>query len=254
MNGPASSNKILHADPEHGGVRLGVLITIVFGLLGGYFLIHVLLNWFAQDSLLLEFATVISCIGAVPIALLCAWLVEEYLKRTWSSGLVIELSDDALTFEGGVKEDGSEDKRDFDFKQRINLTNWYFKLSGYPKAGRERRVSDKWFCLANQLQQDSERIITFSYLPPEKAQVWLDNQDLAEPFHEISLSQLYKQSGARRWNAPTRPEVSAEMLTGPDGIYWIAERRRWTEGLELTAEDFATLINSIEQKAQTDFD
>ena len=130
MNGPASSNKILHADPEHGGVRLGVLITIVFGLLGGYFLIHVLLNWFAQDSLLLEFATVISCSGAVPLALLCALIVEEYLRMTWSSGLYFVLSDDALSFEVGVKEDGSEDKRDFDFKQRIILTNWYLQLSG----------------------------------------------------------------------------------------------------------------------------
>ena len=254
MNATVPTNKILRADPEHGGVRMAVVLTIVFGLLGGYLLIRVLLGWFAQDSLLLEFATVISCVGAIPIALGCAWLVEGYLKKTWSSGLEIELSEETLRFEGGEKEDGSRDIRTLDFDQRVNLTYWYSELRGYPKAGRERRVSDNWLCLACQMHQDDERIITYAYLPPDKAQVWLDNQNLAEPFHEISLLQLYKSSGSRRWSAPNRPDLSPEMLAGPDGRYWIAERRRWEEGLELTADDFTTLMEYVAQKTQPDFD
>ena len=150
MNSAASTNRILRADPEHGGVRLAVIMTIVFGLLGGYILIRVLLGWFAEDSLIQEFATVISCIGAIPIALGCAWIVEEYLKNTWSSGLEIELGDEALRFTGGDKGDGAREVRTIDLNKRVNLTHWYFKLSDYPKAGRERRVSDKWLCLACQ--------------------------------------------------------------------------------------------------------
>ena len=254
MNDAPSTTKTLRADPEHGGIRLAVILTIVFGLLGSYLLIRIFLAWFAPDSILHEFSTVLSCIGAIPIALGCAWLVEEYLKRTWSSGLEIELNDDGLRFEGGEKKDGSKDIRTIDFNQRVNLTNWNFKLKGYPKAGRERRTSDKWTCLANQMQQDGERIITYAYLPPEEAGLWLDNQDLTEPFHEISLAQAYKESGSRRWSAPNRPQVSSEMLAGPDGRYWIAERRRWEEGLELTVDDFTTLMEHVEQKALTDFD
>lgn len=254
MNEAPSSTKILHADPEHGGIRLAVILTIVFGLLGSYLLIRILLGLFAQDSILLDFATVISCVGAIPIALGCAWVVEEYLKKTWSSGLEIELSDEGLRFEGGNKEDDSEDTHYVAFNQRVNLTHWYFSLKGYPKAGRERRVPDNWVCLASQIQQNGTRIITYTYLPPEKANRWVEDPDFVEPFHKISLAQAYKDSGVRRWSAPNRPQVSSEMLAGPDGRYWIAERRRWEEGLELTGENFETLMEEIEQKAQTDFE
>jgi hypothetical protein len=254
MNEAPSTTKILRANPEHGGVRIAVLLTILFGLLGSYLLIRFLLGWFAQGSLILEFATVISCIVSIPIALGCAWLVEEYLKKTWSSGQELELNDEGVRFESGKTEDGSQDIRQIYFDKRLNLTNWYFKLKGYPKAGRERRVSDKWYCLANQIQQDGERIITFTYLSPEEAVDWLANEDLVEPFHQISLAQAYKDSGTRRWSTPDRPKVSSEMLAGADGRYWIAERRRWDEGLELTADDFVTFMKQLQEKAETGFE
>lgn len=252
MNDAPASSKTLHANPEHGGVRITVILTIIVGLLAGYFLIRVLLGWFAQDSILLEFATVISCIGAVPIALGISWIVEKYLTRNWSSGLEIELDEDTLRYVASSKGDAEIESKSFDLNKRINLTNWYFGLKGYSRAGRERRVPDKWYCLACQIQQNGERLITFAYLPPNKAQDWVDNQDLAEPFHQISLARLYKESGARRWSGPNRPEVPAEIIAGPDGRYWIAERRRWEEGLELTEEDFTALLMHLEQTAGTD--
>ncbi|MFL7839403.1 MAG: hypothetical protein ACK2T4_13645 [Candidatus Promineifilaceae bacterium] len=254
MNETASTTQILHADPEHGGIRMTVLLTIFLGLIGGFLLIRVLLGLFAQGSIFLEFATVISCIGAFPIAMGCAWLVENYLKKTWTSGLKIELSDQGLHFEAAENEAGLTESRDITFSKPLNLTNWYFKLKGYPKAGRERLVSDKWYCMANQIQQDGERLITYTYLPPEKAELWLGKKNFIEPFHQISLVQAYKESGARRWSAPNRPEISSELLAGADGRYWIAERRRWQEGLELTAEDFTALMDKIQQKAQTNFE
>jgi hypothetical protein len=212
------------------------------------------LSAFARDSILFDFATVISCVGAIPIAMGGAWLVENYLKKNWSSGLKIELSDQGLHFEGGESGNGPTDIRDIDFSEPAILTNWFFKLKGYPKAGRERLVSDKWVCLANQIQQDGERIITYSYLSPEEAEKWLKNNTDFEPFHQISLAQVYKESGARRWSAPNRPEVPSELLAGPDGRYWVAERRRWQEGLELTAADFTALLEQIEKKAKTHFE
>ena len=154
------------------------MMTIIFGLLGGFILIRMLLQWFAQGSLILEFATFISCVGAIALALALAWFVESHLKQTWSSGQEFELSADGLRYEGGVKDNGQPDVRVVEFDKRVNLTRWFFRLTGYPKAGRERLVSDKSVCLAVQIQQDGERITAFSYLPPVDASEWLDNPDL----------------------------------------------------------------------------
>ncbi len=251
MNDGTPTTKILHADPEHGGIRFAALLTIAVGLIGGYFLVRLLLEWLAQDSALLDFATVISCIGAVPIALGFAWLVEHLLRKYWPSGMKFELSGSELRFEGDASAAGESLSIGMDFDKRVNLTCWYFKLIGYPKAGRERLVSDKWLCLACQMQQDEKRLITFTYVPPEKAQEWFGSLDLEEPFHEISLTWLYREAGKRRLGATTRPELPADMLTGPDGRYWIAERRRWEEGLELSEDDFATLMAFVEQNTSS---
>lgn len=252
MKDGTSTTKILHADPEHGGIRFAALLTIAVGLIGGYFLMRLLLEWLASDSPLLDFATVISCIGAVPIALGFSWLVEHFLRKNWSSGMRFELTGSELHFERDASANGSPLSIAIDFDQRVNLTCWFFKLIGYPKAGRERLVSDKWLCLACQMQQDDKRLIAFTYVPPEKAQEWFNAQNLDEPFHEISLTWLYREAGKRRLGATTRPEIPVDMLTGPDGRYWIAERRRWEEGLELSEDDFVTLIDFVEQNTASE--
>ena len=246
MSDTASDSILLRADPEHGGIRFVTVLTIAFGLLAGFLLIRALLGIFAQGSLLIEFTTALSCIGAVPLALLFGWLVERYLKKTWLSGQEFELSGSELHFRGISPEDGSPVTYNLEFKQRVNLTRWYFHLTGYPKAGRERLVSDKWICMACQMQQDDERVIAYSYMPPEDAARWIDNEKLREPFHELSLSWLYKESGRRLRSPGTRPKIDSELLAGPDGRYWIAERRRWAEGLELAPGDFELLMAHIE--------
>ncbi len=247
MNDSPTDSILLRADPEHGGIRMAAILTMIFGLIGGYLLIRVLLEIFAQGSILLEFTTVLSCAGAVPIALLSAWLVEQYLKKTWSSGLEFELSGDEVHFEGGTTINGEADVRALDLGERINFTRWFFELDGYPKAGRERLVAKDWLCVACQMQQDDERIIVFTYAPPETAEGWVNKRALDDAYHQISLAALYSESGKRRIGPSTRPALPADWLTGPDGRYWIAERRRWQEGLELTATDYATMMAYIEQ-------
>ncbi len=248
MNGAGSSDQILHADPEHGGIRFAVLLALVFTYLAGFALLQLLLRWLASGTILFDFATTISCVGAVPLALGCSWLVERYLKSYWTSGLAIELDENCLRFTGAKIGDETTGTIELDLNKRINLTHWYFRLAGYPKAGRERLVSDKWICLASQMQQDDKRIVTFTFAPPGQAEALIDNQELVELFHQISLVQLYRDTGRRLWNAASRPEISADLLAGPDGRYWIAERRRWEEGVELTAEDFSTLIDQVAGK------
>lgn len=245
------SPKILHADPEHGGLRFAVIVILIFGLILSFILFQLLLSLLAADTILIEFTNVISCGGAILLALLLAYAAETYLKRTWPSGTMLTLGDTEL----GCKIRGREPSQEpeeflFDWSKNLNLTRWYFELGGYPRAGRERRVSGKWVCLACRLQQDDAQLITFGYFPPDKAAVWTADQNLSEPFREISLAFLYAEAGKKRRGAGTRPAVPSSMLTGKDGRYWLAEQKRWKDGVELTQEDFETFMEYMERKRQ----
>ena len=252
MTQSGQSSKVLHADPEHGGLRFAVIVVLLLGLILSFVIIQLLLSLLAANSILIEFATVLSCAGAILLALGMAWAAETYLKRAWHSGITLRLGDSELGFQMGKRgqsqaEENSEEIV-FEWSKNLNLTRWYFELIGYPRAGRERRVSSKWICLACQLQQDEARLILFGYFPPDEAAVWTENQKLAEPFHSISLAHLYAEAGKKGRGAATRPKIPSSMLTGSDGRYWLAEQKRWQEGVELTQEDFATFMEYMEQK------
>jgi len=247
------SPEVLHADPEHGGLRFVVILILFVNLIVGFLLIQLLLNLLASGTRLIEFAMVLSCALAIPLALSITWLVEAILKKEWHSGKTLTLDNAALTYTdpgpNGQQLKDEEQQISFVWAKRVNALYWYFKLKGYPRAGRERRVSEKWLGLACQLQQDDYRLIVFSYLPPTRAAKWIENEDSSEPFVEISLEDVYNQAGKkRRRSGSTRPKIDTELLTSPEGRYWLAEQKRWQDGVELAKKDFEFFINYIEQK------
>lgn len=246
MSKTATPAPVVYADPDHGGVRVAVLVVIGAGLILFFFLLRLLLNALTAGTRLADFTTVLSCVSAIPLAMGSAYLVERYLKSVWRSGLALTLGEDTLHFEAAATDQYPAMDIAIAWDRRVNLTRWYFRLANYPRAGRERMVSDKWLCLACQLQQDDSRLITYAYFPPEAAALLLEDRALGEPFHEISLAALYRDAGARRWNAMTRPTLPPEMLAGRSGRFWLAERRRWEEGLELTAGDFSAYNAYVE--------
>lgn len=244
---------MLHTDQEHGGLRLVVIVVLIISLIVGFLLIQLLFSLLASGTRIVEFATVISCILTIPLALGIAWIVEKALKREWRSGKSLTLDEDFLTYNSHkLKNDQAVDDESqfsFDWSKRVNILNWYFKLKGFPRAGRERRVPSKWLGLASQIQQDDSRVIVFCYLPPQNAAVWIDNEDISEPFVEISLEEVYKQAGQRRrGSASTRPNLAPSLLTSPEGRYWLAEQKRWQVGVELTGQDFEIFIDYVDQK------
>jgi len=252
MTAQANSPKVLHADPEHGGLRFVIILVLLLGLVLGFMLMQLLIRSVAADTLLRDFATIISCTGAIVLSLILAWAAETYLKRAWPSGTLLLLGDSELSCHLGDRSqdlgrDGQE-KLVIEWSKKINLTRWSFALSGYPRSGRERRVPSNWHCLACQLQQDDTRLIVFGYFPPDEAAVWTENPALIEPFHTISLAKLYAEAGKRLGKATTRPIVPSSMVAGSDGRYWLAEQKRWQEGLELTQEDMTLILAYMEQK------
>ena len=252
MTTSGHSPKIIHTDPEHGSLRFVVFMLLLLSIFLSFLLIQLLLSQLAGGSRLLEFSTLISCVGSIPLALGISWVTETVLKREWHSGTFLTLDDSELVFTRGKQDkdlqQNSAHQVKFDWSKRVNITRWYFALQGYPRAGRERRVSKGWICLACQLQQDDDQLIAYGYLPPEQAATWTENQRLSEPFHQISLAKLYEEAGQRGRGASVRPTIPASLLTGTDGRFWLTERRRWLEGVEMTRQDFEIFMDYVEQK------
>lgn len=241
MSATAQSPVILHADQEHGGLRMAIFVALFVGLLVGFLLVAWLLRMLAPPTLL-DYTYFLACVGAIPVALLFIWGLEKILKRSWHSGLSIILDDRGLTVEdrrGGMAAQ-PPDRPALLWSEHLAQLNWYFRLSGYPRGGRERRIPAKWLCLATELQQNEARLNVFAFMPPAEAERWTG--DPRQGFHILNPAEAYEHSVRSRIGPPTRPTLSNRLLQSKDGRHWLAERRRWEYGVELTPDDFATLM------------
>lgn len=240
MTSSDSSPIVLHVDQEHEGLRTAVILVLLLFFFVFYWLVYSLLRLEALATIR-DYGVFISCLIGLVLALGASAVVERWLKRTWHSGRSIHLD------EQGIRVQMRHQRgQHFRWDGHITRLNWTFKLRGYRRGGREKRLPGNWVCLACQLQQDDQRLIVYSYMPPKKAEQWLEPDEASHSFQAISLADVSDSSSlSSRLRAPARPEISNEMLTGKDGRYWLAERHRWTEGLELTEPDFGTFMGNL---------
>ncbi len=237
----SSSPTILYADQEHDRLRTAVIFVIIISVYIGYQIMRGLFNLADNAS---DYIYVLSCAGSLPIGLALSWAIEHGLKRIWPSGNRVRLDDIGLELQ---TKDGQNQR--IEWAHHLVVTNWYFHLSGYMRGGRERRVPAKWLCLASQIRQEEQRVVLFTYLPPKKAQHWLEDERSETAFRVIKASDIYSNTLRDRFLAPARPDIPKQVLAGKDGSYWLAERRRWKEGVELTPKDFATFMSYLKRNA-----
>ncbi len=235
---------VLHADQEHSGIRMAIFLSLFAALFIGFLVARWLLITLAPPTIQ-DYAIFLACVGAVPLALLFIWGLEKALKRVWHSGLSLVLDGRGLSVhdrrDGAVVDPTAAPV--FLWAANMGQLNWYFRLSGYPRGGRERRASAKWLCLATELQQDDARLSIFTFMSPDAARPWTD--DPRQGYHIINAAELYDRSARSRIGPPTRPTIPHRLLQTKDARYWLAERRRWEFGIELTPDDFATLLRSV---------
>ncbi|MEW5989651.1 MAG: hypothetical protein AB1791_23755, partial [Chloroflexota bacterium] len=175
--------------------------------------------------------------GGLGLGLGLTALGESLLKRLWPSGRQVVVDEQTIQ----LRADGR--LTSLDRTKLITPTYWYFQLKGYPRAGAERRPPEGHFCLACRLQQDEATIILFTFASPKLAATWTADKR----FHELPPAALYgKGPGRRLFTPPTRPKLSAELIRSKDGPYWLAERGRWQDGLELTESDFTQLMGILD--------
>jgi len=228
---------IIHADQEHAGLRTAVFVLFFVTLVAVYLGIRALLTALS-DSGTPDYAFIVSCGGALPLALGLVWVAEKVMKQRWPSGRAI-----LLTREGIQAKTEEAELIDLDQNSDVEPIAWYFDMHGWQRGGRERRVPRSWLCLSVELKAGKKQISVYTYIAPREAQTWLDSEDGRIQFHKISPKDAYDNSLRARMSGPSRPEIPAAVLTGADGKYWLAERRRWTEGFELLPKEFEQFMN-----------
>jgi hypothetical protein len=231
-----SSKVILYADREHAGVRYVVLAILTIIFIIGFLLLNRYLGSM-NGTLISEYSLVLSCVGGLVLGLAFSGAGEYLLKKYWPSGRMVTLD------EFGARATLPDSQQvTLDWSLRSYAIKWQFALKGFPRGGREKRIPASYYCLACQLQQDEERLIVYGYFPKKRAARWLDTGD----YFEIRPGDFYDNNPlSRRLKSPDRPDVPASALTGKMGLYWMGERRRWEQGLELTADDFEIFIDKI---------
>lgn len=230
---------VLHADQEHAGLRTAVFALLFISLVLAFFGLRALFSSFGT-TWMAEYAFALSCGGAFPLAVGVIWAAEQYMKRHWPSGRTVTLLGNGIQVQTETGETVALTQ-----DQGVVPLGWYFSLRGWQRGGRERRVPQDWLCLALELKASKDQIIVYTYLPEDKVQLWLNTKTNVS-FHKIYPTDVYDNSMRARLKGPGRPEIPAEVITGKDGKYWLAERRRWTEGFELPAPEFEIFIDHIQ--------
>lgn len=243
MSQVATAPKVLYGDQQHGGLRVAVVVIMLVATLLGFPLVLNALRRLPEGGIR-DFAFVLSCTGALVLGVAAAALGEYWLKRTWRSGRSLLIGGHLLE----VRE-ADQDPVRLDLSQRFVLTTWQFTMTNFPRAGRERQIQKGWLCLACQLQQESHRIVAFTFLAPQRAGSLFE----VRPFHELHLGQIYpRRAFSDRLVAPGRPIIPSHMLADArHGPFWLAEQRRWTEGMELTPADFELLLNTVHRFSES---
>ena len=232
----------LHAEQEHSGLRATVVISMAVSYFFCFWLINILGRLLPERVASLGF--ILACLLAAPLAIGFTWLLERWLKQVWHSGYSLTLQD-----EGFHVIQRTADNLDFDLNANYSNLSWCFNLAGYKRGGRERRVPDKWLCLCCQIQQDEYRLIVYAFAPPKETAVYTTNHPLH--FEKINPADIYDSHHNTRFAPPSRPnKLPTEVISGKNGRYWLAEQRRWQEGLELTLEDFETFLAYLQTHSE----
>jgi hypothetical protein len=240
MSSVSSNTITLNADQEHAGLRAVVLLIVMVGFILGFRTIDPILG--GGSGFVATYSFAISCVLALVLALAVAAVGEGLMKRNWPSGRRVEIDD--LELRAWLPD---EKTATLDWSHRVWAITWTFSLAGYPRGGRERRLTAKHHCYACQLQQDEKRVIIFGYLKGRQ----VEELPGGSQFHGIDPSDFYERR-AVRWirGATDRPKIPTNVLSGKDGPYWLAEKRRWSDGIELTAKDFLTFWEVVKDRVE----
>lgn len=248
---PLSEQKphTLHGDPEHDALRMTIPLIFMLLLAALYWLtLQVMPRLFGGDAG--QFYILAVC-AALPLALLGMKGLDGWLKKWWHSGRALHIEPDPHTNAWRIRyeqKNATEEPSYFPLQDDLDTTRWHFRMEPFPRTGRERQIPNGWYCAAVQMQTEHGRVVAHTFLKPAQA----ENLFARASFHQIKMGNLYEMGiggRMRQFASPNgRPEIPGQLIIGEEGRYWLAERHRWQEGLELTPNDFVTLIETLKRQ------
>ncbi len=234
-----ADTKSIPGNPDHPGISAVIPLILLGGIILFFFIFYRLLP-FLMGGEAREYV-IINGLLAVFSSLLLIRALDPVLKRVWPSGYAVRLEDGGLLYSHPEKVDHR-----FDLTRPFNLTCWYFKMAGYTRYGRERQIKRGTYCVACQVQQDEERVVLYCFVPEAAA-----GERIRGPFLELDMGEIYDTGLAKRfqqWRMPGgRPELPSGLIVSDRGRYWLAERNRWSDGVELQPNDFSAVVEHILQ-------
>lgn len=203
----------LPVDPEHGMLRLLVIVSFVVSGLGTY----LLLNTFVGDRI--PFMNLISIGMAILMATFITRSVEAGMKRRWPSGRVFEIDGGKIRLKTG-----DEITREIDGEQHVNLLSWRFTIN------KRSRVPKGWYVVAVALMQDDLHLPIYAFMSPD---------DFEAMPHNEHFTVLTPQKESEK-------DKSNLRLAGQQRRLRTAEYARWNEGAEMTKEDFLMALSTLQ--------
>ena len=233
--------KELRGNQDHPGISMVIPLILLAAIVAFYFLLYRLVP-FGLGGEPIEYI-VVNGILAVVLGLVFIAAADPILKRIWPSGYVIELAGQRLSYQ--TPKDTSQS---INLEEPYKLTCWFFDMAGYVRFGRERQIKRGSSCYACQVQQGDGRLVVHTFVSPSRLGQTFDlpGRDL---FVELNMDEIYDTSLTGRfqqWRAPSsRPEIPSSLVVSERGRYWLAERSRWTNGIELQPRDFKQFLSHL---------
>ena len=213
MNSSQEIEKLqLQVDPEHSGLRLG-MVGLFIGVLVIVFIVANAL--IASDGF-----NLLAGIVAFAVAAIITRLSDPLLKRTFPSKRSLQL--DAS---GARMMLGDQIQTEIRADATANLHYWSFKI---PRRG---RMPKGWFVVACALQQDDTYLPVYTFASPAQTEQLKKLKQFTELHSEKDKS----------------AKAESLRLAGEQRRLRLAEEHRWHDGGELTATDFETFIKRLNE-------
>lgn len=199
-------------DPEHGGLRLVMLL--------GFLAVWALVFLAGQALLAMEAAVIISLVAGFAVAALAARRSEGWLRQRWPSGRSVAVADRQILLR---RRDREEETLASD--QEVNVLTWCFRIS------RRSRVPKGWYMVACALEQDERYIPVYAFFSPGD-------------FEELTNRRYFTELQGRK----QRRQGGDLRLAGEQKRLHAAEQLRWMQGGEMSREDFTAFLRFLHER------